>query len=112
MEFWREKVNPWMGAPRTLTDSLLITGNGVISSFSAPEKGLYMVRTFHVPSLKWDFDASQVGFWSSALHTASIEHDSTNQRLQNRVSKGNWGLLQNWEFLNTRVLFVGAEKLS
>ena len=91
--FWREKLNPWTGAPLTLTDSLLITGNGVISSFSA-------------------LDASQVGFWSSALHSASIEHDSTNQRLQNRVSKGNWGLLQNWKFLNTRVLFVGAEKLS
>ena len=111
--FWREQLHPWTGALYTLTDSLLITGNGVISSLSALEEGSYIVRKFHVPSLKWDFNESQVGFQTSALHTSTVfKHDSTNQRLQNQASKGNLVLHENCEFLNTSKLSVVAEKLS
>ena len=62
----------WTGALYTLTDSLLITGNGVIFSLSALEEGSYILQTFHVPSPKCDFDESQVGFRTSALHTFTV----------------------------------------
>ena len=69
---------------------MLITGNGVIVSLSALEEGSYILRTFHVPSFKWDFGRVFTSLFLNSTELASTEHGSTNQRLQNRASKEIW----------------------